>query len=211
MNVTTASVGDEIAITVSVLPGAQPGRHEIPLLAASQGVTRTLSFYVTVGGDPYTTDIQVFLTDGPDNGEVVAGEPFTLTATFYNGGYKTYTISDNMFHLLWTPTEYLSDILSLVEQPASGCLGPFNDAGHRVLACGPLYPVAPGEQSQESTFFFEVTPQTAEGTLLDLILMASNNLYGRYTADPADTQPEQLRVVRESDLDFGSEDDREAH
>lgn len=197
---TTASVGDEIAITVSVLPGAQPGRHEIPLRAASQGVTRTLSFFVTVGGDPYTTDLQVLLTDGPQNGEVVAGEPFTLTATFYNGGYKTYTISDNMFHLLWTPTEYLSDILSLVEQPASGCLGPFNDAGHRVLACGPLYPVAPGEQSQESTFFFEVTPQTAEGTLLDLILMASNNLYGRYTADPADTQPVQLRVVRESDL-----------
>ncbi|RME55639.1 MAG: DUF11 domain-containing protein [Caldilineae bacterium] len=93
------------------------------------------------------------------------------------------------------PTPYLSGILSRAEQPASGCLGPFDDPGHRVLACGPHYPVAPGERSDESTFFFEVTPQTAEGTTLDLILQAASSLYSE-----ADTTDLEFVVVRESDL-----------
>ncbi len=197
---TTASVSEWVTATVTVLPGAREGRHEIPVIATSQGVTRTLLLYVTIGGDPYHTDLQVLLADGPQNDEVVAGEPFTLTTTFYNGGYKEYTGDDRIFHLLWVPTPYLSDILSRAEQPTSGCPGPFNDPGHRVLACGPHYPVAPGERSDESTFLFEVTPQTAEGALLDLILQASNNLYSRWKSDPADTQSLQLRVVRSSDL-----------
>ena len=195
-----ASVGDEIVITVSVLPGAKEGRHEIPLVAASQGLTRTLSFFVTVGGSQYHTDLTVLVTDGPTDGTVVAGEAFTLTTAFYNGGYKTYENFDNVFHLLWLPTPFLSDIVNRTEQIGASCLGPFNDAGHRVHACGPYSPVAPGAQSGESTFVFEVTPQTAEGTILDMILQASSNLFSRWTSDPADSTSLEFVVVRSSDL-----------